>query len=135
MNNERLTQWVGDGASLILDNPKNELEARQQLMEKYKKAVIKLAKFEDAVENGIYIKLPCKVGDTIYYVSPYRPTKIIVPVIVKAFRIDIYENELTLWAILGGDNDYLKITGNKDVFFSHEDAEKRLKELQDRNDK
>ena len=49
---ERLTQWVNDGASLILDNPKNELEARQQLMEKYKQACIKLAEYEDLEEQG-----------------------------------------------------------------------------------
>lgn len=28
---ERLTQWAGDGASLILDNPRNVEEAKEQL--------------------------------------------------------------------------------------------------------
>ena len=56
MKYERLTQWVNGGASLILDNPKTELEAKQQLMEKYKKACIKLAEYEDLEEQGLILR-------------------------------------------------------------------------------
>lgn len=52
MKNERLTQWVNDGASLILDNPKNTEEAREQLQDKFKLACIKLAILEDKIERG-----------------------------------------------------------------------------------
>lgn len=44
---KRLTQHTAKGASLILDNPKNEIEARKQLMDKFKIAVEKLATYED----------------------------------------------------------------------------------------
>lgn len=43
----RLTQWTPYGASLILDDPQNEEEAKKQLMDKYKLAINKLAKYED----------------------------------------------------------------------------------------
>jgi len=31
----------------------------------------KLAKYEDAEENGMLIKLPCRVGDTVYALTPF----------------------------------------------------------------
>lgn len=36
---ERLTQWVADGASLILNNPTTAEEARQQVTVQFKKSV------------------------------------------------------------------------------------------------
>ena len=55
---ERLTQWVADGASLILDNPTTAEEARQQVMVQFKKACIKLAELEDKIERGELVKVP-----------------------------------------------------------------------------
>lgn len=52
MKYERLTQWVDDGASLILDNPRNVEEAKEQLQDKFKLACIKLATLEDKIERG-----------------------------------------------------------------------------------
>lgn len=49
---ERLTQWVAGGASLILDTPTTAEEARQQVMVQFKKACTKLAEFEDKIESG-----------------------------------------------------------------------------------
>lgn len=53
---ERLTQWVGDEASLILDNPTTAEEARRQVMVQFKKACIKLAELEDKLESGELIE-------------------------------------------------------------------------------
>ena len=55
---ERLTQWVADGASLILDNPTTAEEARQQVIVQFKKACIKLAELEDKIENGELVQVP-----------------------------------------------------------------------------
>ena len=55
---ERLTQWVADGASLILDNPTTAEEARQQVMVQFKKACIKLAELEDKIERGKLVEVP-----------------------------------------------------------------------------
>jgi len=43
----RLTEHTPNGASLKLDNPRNDSEAREQLMAKWKIAVNKLAAYED----------------------------------------------------------------------------------------
>ena len=58
MKYERLTQWVSDGASLILDNPRNVEEAKSQLQDKFKLACIKLATLEDKIENGELVEVP-----------------------------------------------------------------------------
>lgn len=55
---KRLTQWVADGASLILDNPTTAEEARQQVMVQFKKACTKLAELEDKIESGQLVELP-----------------------------------------------------------------------------
>lgn len=58
MKYERLTQWVEDGASLILDNPSTAEEARQQVMVQFKKACTKLAVLEDKIERGELVEVP-----------------------------------------------------------------------------
>jgi hypothetical protein len=55
---KRFTQWTENGASLKLDNPQNNEEARKQLMEKFKLACNFLAELEDKIENGTLIELP-----------------------------------------------------------------------------
>lgn len=44
---QRFTQRTPEGASLILDNPRNDLEAAVQIQEKFKEALNLLADFED----------------------------------------------------------------------------------------
>lgn len=55
--NKRLTIMTKSGAALILDNPRNDAEARTQLMKKYRLAINKLAAYEQLEEEG-KIKVP-----------------------------------------------------------------------------
>ena len=64
---ERLTMHTSEGACLII-NANNEIDARQELHDKFKLACNKLAEFEDKLENGTLIDVPCKVGDTVYVI-------------------------------------------------------------------
>lgn len=48
---ERLTEHNETGYVLKLDNPQNEIEARQQLMQKFKLACTKLGQLEDLFEK------------------------------------------------------------------------------------
>ena len=50
MVNKRLTKRTPTGVALILDSPKNDEEARTQLMKKYRLAIAKLAMYEDLEE-------------------------------------------------------------------------------------
>jgi hypothetical protein len=92
----------------------------------------KLKAYEDAEEQGLLLKLPCKVGDTIYEVSYENRKYIICEHIVNQFvyisyrkpRIEIY---------CEGENGFLSssITGQLDdgLFLNREEAEAKLKEL------
>lgn len=92
----------------------------------------KLKAYEDAEEQGLLLKLPCKVGDIIYEVSYENRKYIICEHIVNQFvyisyrkpRIEIY---------CEGENGFLSssITGQLDdgLFLNREEAEAKLKEL------
>ena len=69
---DRLTKWTLKGAVLLLDSPKSEEEAREQLKEKYKKAVNQLATYEDEIESGEFLEFPRivnKYPDTTFIVE------------------------------------------------------------------
>ena len=95
----------------------------------------KLADYEDADEQGLLLRLPCKVGDTIYEVSYENREFVIKEHIVKEFiyrtyrfpRIEIYcENE----------NGFLVCNniGKLDecLFLTQAEAEQKLKEMENR---
>ena len=93
----------------------------------------KLADYEDAEEHGLLLRLPCKVGDTIYEVSYENREFVIKEHIVKEFiyrtyrfpRIEIYcENE----------NGFLVCNniGKLDecLFLTQAEAEQKLREME-----
>ena len=93
----------------------------------------KLAEYEDLEEQGLLLRLPCKVGDTIYEVSYENREFVIKEHIVKEFiyrtyrfpRIEIYcENE----------NGFLVCNniGKLDecLFLTQSEAEQKLKEME-----
>ena len=95
------------------------------------RAIQKLGEYEDAEEQGLLIRLPCKVGDTVYeprpdrgFISVYEITLITISgtnIFYKWMLVDgIYSN------LDGFSNDKI----GKAVFLTYEEAERKLKELQ-----
>ena len=89
----------------------------------------RLQELEDKIEQGLIIDLPCKVGDTVYY-ETFRKN--------GRESIDIQPHEIrTIYTVIetsdfdgyGITKVYLTDIG-KTVFLTREEAEKRLKELQ-----
>lgn len=79
-----------------------------------------LAEYEDLEEQGLLLKLPCKVGDTVFDI----------------FDNSVRENSITsiefcknrkycIWA----KKDEMLGTLNEDVFLTREEAEKKLEEM------
>ena len=83
----------------------------------------KLAHYEDLEEQGLLLKLPCKVGDTIYYVEDGY---------VYDFKVDSIdvrkENGEYIFCI--GFMDYRVKDFGKTAFLTLEEAEAKLEELQ-----
>ena len=84
-------------------------------------AIEKLAAYEDLEEQGLLVRLPCKVGDTMYDIvgKPLR----IVEHKVDAFHIDKKGFHLQII------NGVLEKKQEAKVYFSREEAEKKLEEM------
>ena len=93
----------------------------------YSMAVKRLGEFEEKIENGTLVELPCKVGDVVYEVfenheQPFiKQTKVEKIIITnKGLRLKLERNSVyeTSIASLG-----------KTLFFTQEEAEKKLEEM------
>lgn len=94
------------------------------------KVLTKLADYEDAEEQGLLKRFPCKVGDTVYQVNSLRKY-------VSSFRIKaITTTDFGFWIewqIL--DGIYINLNGfngeeiGKTVFLTREEAEKALADM------
>ena len=70
---ERLTEYMGNGKDYESINP---IDTPYEYGKANLQALInKLAAYEDAVEQGLLLRLPCKVGDTVYVDSTILPIK------------------------------------------------------------
>ena len=105
---------------------KNPAEEIVKYIEKLQNQV---KEYQDKIEQGTLIKLPCKVGDTVYevfkdHIPPFiKETKIEKIVITaKGLRLRLARNSFYETAIS---------SFGKTLFFTREEAEKRLKELQE----
>lgn len=92
------------------------------------KAIEKLCDYEDLEEQGLLVRLPCKIGDTVYvptrnFVSELRIIMVSVDMHGTYFR----------WMLNSGI--YPNLDGfsgsklGKTVFLTHEEAEKKLEEM------
>lgn len=96
-------------------------------------AIEKLATYEDLEEQGLLVRLPCKVGDTVYRVNAGAKQPII-PMTVSEIHFLCYKNERTVRfdAIdkeYMGESCYRLEDIGRIVFLTHEEAEKKLEEM------
>ena len=101
------------------------------------RAIQKLGEYEDAEEQGLLIRLPCKVGDKVYAfceefgILEYGVYGIILfqdKIIFQCSSFSGYCNDDTP-ECLDEIEPYISDFG-KTVFLSREEAERKLKELQ-----
>ena len=74
----------------------------------------------DAEEQGLLLLLPCKVGDTVYVLTPKKNDYIETDV----KRIVVYDNDIEIVTCICVRS--IKEIG-KTVFFTREQAEKKIK--------
>ena len=85
----------------------------------------KLADYEDAEEQGLLLRLPCKVGDKAWYVNRDGITEVIVDSFV--FNVNLLAN---VSVYIGAERFGKTLTPYKTLFFSKEEAEQKLKEME-----
>lgn len=96
-------------------------------------AIEKLATYEDLEEQGLFVRLPCKVGDTVYRVNAGAKQPII-PMTVSEIHFLCYKNERAVrFDAIGkedmGESCYRLEDIGRIVFLTHEEAEKKLEEM------
>lgn len=99
----------------------------------YISAARKLCNYEDLEEQGLLVRLPCKIGDTVYRVNAGAKQPII-PMTVSEIHFLCYKNERTVRfdAIdkeYMGESCYRLEDIGRIVFLTHEEAEKKLEEM------
>jgi hypothetical protein len=104
----------------------------------------RLAELEDKIEQGKMIELPCKVGDTVYQVCEKPSTNCFVLLKKEFFIVEHKIGDIKMsmvgakpifaimtfnreWGVMSWNGEHI----NTRLFLTREEAEKRLKELQE----
>lgn len=91
----------------------------------------RLAELEDKIENGTLIELPCKVGDTVWVITEcYNNIKGKNNYFINKRNIETIEFNERCMLILCNDGGHY-ILGRR-TFLTREEAEAKLKELQEK---
>lgn len=98
----------------------------EEIVEHIEKLQNQLKEYQDKIEQGKMIELPCKVGDKVYLV--HRDKLIIECWIVTQFSVE----EAGLWLHIRNEKLLSAVIHSKSrgVCFTREEAEKRLRKLQ-----
>lgn len=126
---ERLTQTSDrGGVALTFDL---DITYEPSEIKKIMKLAEKLKDYEDAEENGLLLRLPCKVGDHIYIIKPYGIEEAIITGISEADDIDCFCFKVYI------DLDYDEIIAleefNDTWFLSRAEAETKLAEMEEKD--
>ena len=92
----------------------------------------RLANSEQAEEQGLLLRLPCKVGDTLYCITPYVKEPIITAHVLQMNIKQFYNKRIIVRIDVMnkmGESCYFLDDIGKKIFLSREEAEAKLKEL------
>lgn len=131
---ERLTQKASDSEMVWFKDKERLFEPCEMSAHQSRLAIAKLAAYEQAEEQGLLLRLPCKVGDKIF-LDFAGFGKDIDKFTVKDFHLDCFEDGETILycdyesndKTLSGQIDVMEF--GKTVFLTKEEAEAKLKEL------
>ena len=87
-----------------------------------------LKSYKDAEKQGLLVRLPCKVGDTVYvptrnFISELRIT------VVSVYKHGVYFRWMLDSGIYPNLSGFSKSELGKTVFLTREEAEKKLEEM------
>lgn len=119
----RLTQNNGKGWALKLDNPQTDIEAREQLMSKFKIACAKLGELEDFMEMCGYDSVEIMASD-IGYMKGYIESQVTEICDLKEHTHDLNNKLLNLQLFLKDLRDSFHKEDE-----AYEEIDKKLKEL------
>lgn len=95
--------------------------------------VTRLAELEDLEEQGLLLRLPCKVGDTLYCITPYVKEPIIAAHVLQMNIKQFYNKRIIVRIDVMnkmGESCYFLDDIGKKIFLSRAEAEAKLKEME-----
>lgn len=141
---ERLTQKAPDSEIVWFKDKERLFEPCEMSAHQSRLAIAKLAAYEDAEEQGLLLRLTCKVGDTVYVVtSPFNVFDDIE--YDENMKDEVYEAYVSSVSFYESGEQYRiysKVTNHfigayfrecdfgKTVFFTQEEAEAKLAEME-----
>lgn len=108
-------------------------EATHMAVEQAENIYNRLAELEDKIENGTLVELPCRVGDKVYFIREAAHKNPFALIIEETSIDKIIITKGALKVKLSCNSTYessIRSFG-KTMFFTREDAETRLKELEE----
>lgn len=98
----------------------------------------KLKYYEDAEEQGLLLRLPCKVGDTLYRVNKGAKEPVIMMRVIQLYIKQIHKDRTVMRIDAINDDDmgescYLPCDIGERIFLTREEAEAKLKEMEEKD--
>ena len=133
----RLTdrKLIEDGIVGCVDNNKNKCNDNciYGLCKWIRECLLKLKEYEDLEEQGLLLKLPCKIGDTVYqlinsHIYEYKVIGICFDIFQNKWMYEVaYQIGLEWFKTMC---DFDAFGKSKTVFITKEEAEKALERLE-----
>ena len=127
---ERLTKTYSDWSHGAADNlpcGENSYQYKELLLET-------LGKYEDAEEQGLLLRLPCKVGDTLYRVNKGAKEPVIMMRVIQLYIKQIHNRTVMRIDVINdadmGESCYLPCDIGERIFLTRDEAEAKLKEME-----
>lgn len=130
---ERLTKWIDDGEK------RQAIPDPEMRSNGHNKCCNKLAEYEDLEEQGRLLRLPCKVGDTLYRVNKGAKEPVIMMRIIQLYIKQIHKDRTVMRIDAINDTDmgescYLPCDIGERIFLTREEAEAKLAEMEESHD-
>nr|DAG15440.1 MAG TPA: hypothetical protein [Caudoviricetes sp.] len=129
---KRLTERVNDGLIMTKQDSGDNVSYYWDWDEENFKVAEKLATYEDLEEQGLLVRLPCKVGDIMFRINKGAKNPVIeltvtqIDITTRSYNLEVIDRDC-------GELMCFKNDIGKTIFLTREDAEKKLEEIQ--NDK
>ena len=124
---KRLTKINGKYIEYSDENYNDSIDNREML----EKCLRKLAEYEELEEQGLLLRLPCKVGSTLYQpisnrINEYEVIGLCFDIHRNKFMYEVAYQIGLKWYKTTCDFDCI----NKTVFLTQAEAEQKLKEME-----
>lgn len=125
---KRLTERVNDGLIMTKQDSGDNVSYYWDWDEENFKVAEKLATYEDLEEQGLLVRLPCKVGDIMFRINKGAKNPVIeltvtqIDITTRSYNLEVIDRDC-------GELMCFKNDIGKTIFLTREEAEKKLEEM------